>query len=409
MDDPRGPRHPGAGSRLRVAWLTNLPAPYRLPVWRQLARSCELTVWLLARQASNRRWRAPVAPEPFGLVGLPSLRLQRGETAVYAVWPQQAWSVAGCDVVVLCGWESPAAWQVLAAARARGAATVAFYESTRQSVRHAGGLIGQARRAFFRSVHAVLVTGPAAYEAVRALGVEPGRIVQTVNPVDVASIHRSAAAARREAGRTGAAPPGGHVFVFVGQLIPRKRPALLLAAFARVREPGDRLLVVGEGPLEAELRALAQDLGLGPSVQFLGYRDPEALPAVLAGAHSLVLCSEREVWGLVVNEGLAAGLHVVTTLLAGVTRAVQRMPGVFVFDGAAAGLGQAMRASRAAWSGPIENPEILAFTPERMAHEALDAIGLALLSRRFCAARPSRHPLPSAAAPPCAEARRPPV
>lgn len=60
---------------------------------------------------------------------------------------------------------------------------------------------------------------------------------------------------------------------FVGRLVPLKRVQDLIAAIGRVRHPGVRLQVIGDGPMRGELADLALRLGLGDRVQFVGYRD----------------------------------------------------------------------------------------------------------------------------------------
>ena len=92
------------------------------------------------------------------------------------------------------------------------------------------------------------------------------------------------AAAMRPAG--GAAPATD--FLYVGRLVPEKKPALLVAAFAAAagRLPEDRRLVlVGAGPEEARLRALAGEAGLGDRVVLAGHvGDQERLRALYAAA-----------------------------------------------------------------------------------------------------------------------------
>src|SRR5207237_1208405 len=78
-----------------------------------------------------------------------------------------------------------------------------------------------------------------------------------------------------------------------------------------------RLLLVGKGSLERELRRLA-----GPRVRFAGYVDQDELPAVLQASDVLVLPSVTtprflEPWGLVLNEAMAAGTAVVATTAVG--------------------------------------------------------------------------------------------
>ena len=96
----------------------------------------------------------------------------------------------------------------------------------------------------------------------------------------------------------------------------------LLAACAQLRERGVplRLVAVGQGPLEAEMRALHASLGLGESVQLLGYHpDP---PAVLAAAEVFVMASRWEGLPVAMMEAAALGLPMVLTEVGGLSAAL---------------------------------------------------------------------------------------
>jgi len=97
----------------------------------------------------------------------------------------------------------------------------------------------------------------------------------------------------------------------VGSLVPVKDHALLLRVFRRVvgQAPQARLLIAGEGPLQAEL--MAQSAGL--PVRFLGAVDHGALPALYAQASVLVQTSRHEAQGLAVLEAAACGVPAVGT------------------------------------------------------------------------------------------------
>ncbi len=96
---------------------------------------------------------------------------------------------------------------------------------------------------------------------------------------------------------------GGHGALYVGRLSEEKGPRLLLEAW---RELGDLpLTLVGSGPLENELRALARDL---PSVRFTGQLPGDGVRNELRAARFLVapsLCYEN--FPLAVAEAMAAG------------------------------------------------------------------------------------------------------
>lgn len=102
-------------------------------------------------------------------------------------------------------------------------------------------------------------------------------------------------------------------FLFSGSLSHRKGIDLLARAFARLASefPRSRLTIMGTGHLEAKTRAtLAPCAG---QVDWIGFKDWGELPAVYAAAHLLCVPSRHDGWGLVVPEGLAAGLPVIGT------------------------------------------------------------------------------------------------
>lgn len=101
---------------------------------------------------------------------------------------------------------------------------------------------------------------------------------------------------------------------FSAKLIQLKRPFDLLAAYADIVSKGIRaqLVIAGSGELETKLRVAAQRIPNGV-IRFLGFVNQTQLPRVLAASDIFVLSSEREAWGLAVNEAMCAGLAVIAT------------------------------------------------------------------------------------------------
>jgi glycosyltransferase involved in cell wall biosynthesis len=110
----------------------------------------------------------------------------------------------------------------------------------------------------------------------------------------------------RIARRNDSMPPS---FLFVGLLSEGKGIDLLLHAFRKLRQknPSATLIVVGDGPMRDELKALAASLGVAEAVRFPGAANIEQLAAHYLNASCLVLPSRSEAWGLVVNEALSYG------------------------------------------------------------------------------------------------------
>lgn len=110
---------------------------------------------------------------------------------------------------------------------------------------------------------------------------------------------------------------GPITFLYSGGLNQRKGVDVLAEAFLNLISDGwkVRLVFLGAGELRSELESnLRNCMG---SVEFLGFRDWENLPAVYSRADVLCVPSRHDGWALVVPEGLAAGLPVIATTSTG--------------------------------------------------------------------------------------------
>lgn len=113
----------------------------------------------------------------------------------------------------------------------------------------------------------------------------------------------------------------GTYALYVGRLSEEKGVDTLIRAAAKV--PGIPVRIVGTGPEEAKLKALAKELGAA-NVRFDGFQEGAALKALYAGARFLVVPSLwYEVFGLIVLEAYAAGKPVIASQIGGLGELVQ--------------------------------------------------------------------------------------
>jgi len=149
----------------------------------------------------------------------------------------------------------------------------------------------------------------------------------------------------------------GKLIVAAGRLAPEKGYDVALKAFAKVQDPQARLAFVGDGPLRAELEALAESLGVRDRVEFVGYA-PDIGPW-LDRARLLLLSSWHEGFGAVIVEALGRGRPVVATACTPAIKDLLWRPahGRAVKPGDIDGLASALQAEL---EGDAPDPEALA-------------------------------------------------
>ena len=137
---------------------------------------------------------------------------------------------------------------------------------------------------------------------------------------------------------------GGPVVGAVAALRRQKRLDLLIDAAPEVLRRVDRarILVVGNGPLNARLRRHAEQLGLDdePRFRFIPFRPPAA--GYLRALDVFVLPSDWEGLPIAILEAMACGVPQVATHVGGTPEAVTDNTGVLVAPGDAAALAEAI-------------------------------------------------------------------
>lgn len=190
------------------------------------------------------------------------------------------------------------AWGRLAAFRRR----VRIIVSTEHNINPSYGRIKRwVNRLFAKKTDAfVAVSEEVKRVMVKKDGIKAKKIKTIVNGIDLA----------------GVIPRGGHSFhdiprlITVGRLYPQKNHATLFRALAQIKKPW-RLRIVSDGPLEGELRALAERLRIAPRLEWLGVR--QDVPKLLAESDLFCFPSAWEGLGLAALEAVAAGVPAIVS------------------------------------------------------------------------------------------------
>jgi glycosyltransferase involved in cell wall biosynthesis len=213
-----------------------------------------------------------------------------------------------------------------------------------------------------------------------------GRFEVVRNPVRPAPPLETAPARSRFA-----IPGTDPIALFVGRLIEAKGILDLVAALAAQSAAAPwHLLVVGDGPLEQEVRRRAAQAGVSSKLTLTGYLRGDDLRAAYQVADLLALPSYSEGLPLVVLEAMAAGLPIVTTGIRGMADHLRDgVNGRLVPPGDPAALAAALArllgdGEERLRMGRANREQVAAFSPERVGCDYLAVL------RAVVAARPAR-------------------
>lgn len=163
---------------------------------------------------------------------------------------------------------------------------------------------------------AIVAVSRALKDRMVELGIDENKVTVLRNGVDLALF----APVDQEIAREKVGGWTGKWLLSVGHLIERKGHHLTIEALASL--PGLNLAIVGEGPLGADLRALAKSLGVADRVHFIGAVVQDDLRYYYSASDIFVLASSREGMANVLLESLACGLPVVATPIWGTPEVV---------------------------------------------------------------------------------------
>ncbi len=153
------------------------------------------------------------------------------------------------------------------------------------------------------------------------MGIKPDKVSVLRNGVDTLRF-KPVDGARANICKTTGLRPDKPIVMFAGWLIPRKRVDILIEALAHM--PEVQGLIVGDGPLETRLKALAESCDVSGRVAFVGKKSPAEMAEYFSAANVFCLPSEREGWANVMLESLACGVPVVSRAVDGAVELITR-------------------------------------------------------------------------------------
>lgn len=297
--------------------VTNIPAPYRLPMYELLAATpgLSLKLFFCSGREPDRDW------------DLDRLRVDHAFLRErFITWAGRfihvnpdvlsALDKFRPDVVVTTGF-NPTHLIAFGYAWLRGARHVAMTDGTADSEARLGKLHRWVRRRVYKRSGAFVGASEGSFDLYRQYGLHEPRLFKSQlcanNPAFAAA---SAAGGGRDVD-----------LMFCGRFVEGKQPLFALDVAAEVaRRIGRRvvMLLVGSGEQEQAMRHAAERLSPWVDARFAGFAMQAELPAFYARSKLLLFPTTGDTWGVVANEACAAGVPVLVSPQAGVANDLVR-------------------------------------------------------------------------------------
>ena len=308
----------------RLVILTEIIAPYRIPVFNALAARGDVdphVIFFSETDPSLRQWQVYKNEIKFSYEVLPAWRRRLGKYNFLLNWGvRSALRNSSPDAILCAGYSYLASWQAAMWARHHAVPLLLWTESTSYDLRHRHAPVEFMKKRFLRLCRGFAAAGKASREYLLALGAPGQSIHFAPDAVDVQFFSTLAIKAREQDGKLRALRGlPARYFLCVGRLVMEKGVFDLLSAYhALDGETRSQigLVFVGDGPARAELRRRAAEVGSGV-VKLVGWLHRERLPEIYALAEALVFPTHSDPWGLVVNEAMACDLPIIASEVAG--------------------------------------------------------------------------------------------
>lgn len=294
---------------MKVLYLTNIPAPYKVEFFDILGEEVELTVLYERKYAANRDkdWKSNIK-QSFQSVFLKGIKFGEEDAICFSIF--KILQKKEYDFLIISGYSTPTSMMAIAFCKIKGIPYFLSFD---------GGLC-EKDYGIKKIVKKNLICGATGYlcpskkvkQYVLGLGVTESKIhmfpfssVKKENVLTHILKETKKEELRQELGIV-----GKHVILSVGSFIHRKGFDILLEALQYVQTDMEVYLIGGEA--NEQYWDILKKHNL-KNVHFLKFMQYEQLKKYYLAADVFVLPTREDIWGLVINEALANALPVITT------------------------------------------------------------------------------------------------
>lgn len=299
----------------KLAIITTHPIQYYAPVFRLLAKSCDLKVFYTLGQHSqydqdfkqNITWDIPLL-EGYGYLFLTNTSKSPGSHYYGGINnPTLIAEIESFkpDSILVYGWSYKSH---LKAIRYFSGKIPLWFRGDSNLLDEKPGLKKYVRHLFLKWVYhhidKAFYVGSANKAYFKKFGLKEKQLIFAPHAIDNNRFGENRNPEAQQLRDSLGLKDKEYLIVFAGKLEPKKDPELLLNAFIKLNKTNVHLLFVGNGVLEESLKDTSY-----PNVHFMDFQNQSHMPVIYQACDLFCLPSKGpgETWGLAVNEAMAAG------------------------------------------------------------------------------------------------------
>jgi glycosyltransferase involved in cell wall biosynthesis len=307
----------------RVLLVTNVPQTYRIPLFNEIAaqlkeKNIELKVVFASDGYKRRKAKIDLSESRFEYEILKSLKFNFGdvEKTIFTYGGlNSVISTYKPDRIIVAGYGFAAMKIFLHSLTHKSMRYIIWSGSIEFPGRYDSSLRKIFRRRLIRRAAGFIAYGSKAKEYLIGMGASSEKVSIGINTVDTSFF-------KEETNRIRSSYTNGiQRLLFIGYLVPRKNVGRLIEiieTLAKTRSDFD-LHILGDGSDRIKLEGMVKEKNLSSRIIFHGFVQKKELPQHFASGKIFLFQTDFDIWGLVLNEAMAAGIATLSSVNAGAT------------------------------------------------------------------------------------------
>ncbi len=306
----------------KVVLITNIPNPYRVPLFNELSKQLKnentrLKIIFANKTYKRRLFRINENDFNFDYCYLNNEAITVGNNSENSYFTYkglfQQLKNENPDVIIVSGFSS-ATIKVFLYSLIKRTPYIIWNGSIAKKGRKDSFIRTLQRRLLTSFATAFVAYGSKAKEYLIKLGASENQVFISTNTVDTSYFEIATNDCRLSIDDDGL-----NHFLYLGYLVPRKNVGLLIDMANNLQKQRNDFCidVIGDGESREQLELKVKNLGLSQFVKFHGFKQKHELPPYFAQTKALLFQTDFDIWGLVLNEAMAAGVPCLSSVNAG--------------------------------------------------------------------------------------------